>query len=69
MVAKIKLKQIVNLMPQCPHCAGETSMVKVEKLHHLECGACGAQSYRYDDPALAIRDFPNHHGLPKRKRG
>ncbi len=69
MVTKIKIKRVESLTPECPNCACQTIMVSTDRMYYLECGGCGVLGYRYDDPDLAIRDFPNHHSIPKRRRG
>ena len=64
---QLKLKVTVAVLQVCPVCDYSADMVDNGDSYHLECSGCGVKGYRYETKALAIRDFPNHHGLPKKK--
>jgi len=64
---QLKLKISVAVLQACPNCGASADMVDNGDSYHLECSVCGVKGYRYETKAIAIRDFPNHHGLPKKK--
>jgi hypothetical protein len=69
----LKLKVTVGLVPKtdtvdCPECKTPATIVTEIDSVSCVCPTCGIHGYRYETKALAIRDFPNHHGLPNKKR-
>ncbi len=64
---QLKLKVTVSVVDQCAECGSIAEMINDGDAYHLECPACGSQGYRYETKALARKDWPDHHSIPKRK--
>jgi len=57
---------IISLLTLCPVCETTSDVKDNGDSFHVECPACGVMGYRYETEKLAVRDFRNHYGIPKR---
>jgi len=58
---------IISLLTLCPNCETTSDIHDNGDSFHVECSACGVMGYRYETEKLAVRDFRNHYGIPKRR--
>lgn len=57
---------IISLLTLCPNCETTSDVKDNGDSFHVECPKCGVMGYRYETEKLAVRDFRNHYGIPKR---
>lgn len=67
LLKKIQENTIISLLTLCPNCETTSDVHDNGDSFHVECPLCGVRGYRYETEKIAIRDFRNHYGIPKRK--